>query len=124
MSEHFEGNGVKRALVEEGKPSTPVSSALLAAGEAVRLVARKLVEESAANVTAAEGMLAMLKTEHERFAFEVSHAADNFAARVNEYMSAATSCAQSLSAHREAILDIVRTVADDPAHISALPPRG
>ena len=104
-------------LARYGKVAGQIPTIMLAAADATRLAARKLVEESAAGVAAAEDILKMLKDEHEVYSREVMRHSENVATRLTAYFTHCHAARQCMAQHREAIIEVAAQVANTPAVI-------
>jgi len=107
----------KQVLARYGKRVEDVPKIMLAAADATRLASKKLVEEAAAGIVAAEKILAMLKEEHETYKAEVLRHSENCALRLTEYLTRCHVAMQSMARHREAISEVAEAVASTPSII-------
>jgi len=114
----------EEVLARYGKSVDQIPTVMLAAADAMRLAANKLIEESAANLEAARGMLRLLEAEHEQNTIELRRRSEDYALRITEYLTRCHVAKESSAKHREAILEIVHQVATAPAIMpeAELPP--
>lgn len=115
MTIEFEGNGTPPAAGNDDPHiSKQIEKIKQMANQVTEVAAAKLIEQSAANVRAAEDVLRMLKEEHQAMAAEVLRRSKHNAERLTEYLSCVHAATQAMARHREAMIGMAQAVANGP----------
>ena len=104
------GNG---ATVDETGKSEHITAIEQAAGKVMQAAAEKLIDQSGANIQAAEEALRMLKENHEALISEVRRLAENHAKRLSEYLTTVHLATTVMATHREALMAVAGAVASE-----------
>jgi hypothetical protein len=122
LSERLNGAPPKLTAVEVidtygRRGATQEHAAPAGSDEVIRTSAEMMIANAMAALTAAEGILQMLREETETFSSEVRHHASNLAARMASYVSCCQEAASAMQRHRESVLKVAATIAEQPAAI-------
>jgi len=107
MTDQSNGNG---AATNE-----TVAAIEQAAGKVMQQAAEKLIDQSAAEITAAEEALRMLKENHAALCDEVRRLAGSHAKRLSDYLTTVHLATTMMATHRETMMAVAASVATDPA---------
>jgi DNA-binding ferritin-like protein len=85
--------------------------------DVIRTSAERMISDATSALVAAEGILEMLRVETETFTSEVRHHSNNLAARMATYIQCCQEAASAMQEHRESVLKVAATIAEEPSTI-------